>query len=120
MLSDRQRAEFLRDGYLVLDEFLSNPEVDSILASMTTHVDAHGQVLQVDRRDLIATQVFKTIVGNDCEKNIKLFSHLWREKILNLAQWLVPFDLQPLNDHDIGSGAEKNRESCALTIRTGP
>src|SRR5271170_839381 len=116
MLGDKQRAEFLRDGYLVLDEFLSRTEVDSILASITTHIDAGGQILQVDRRDLIATQIFKTIAGDDCEKNIYLLSHLWRESILSLAQGLVPFDLQPLNDSDIGLNLNITERSGLLSF----
>ena len=97
-----QRSEFLRDGYLIVDEFLSLSEIDSILESVKDYVNKGGPVLQVDRKDLIATQVFKTIVGDDCERNVALFSHLWRERILDLTRKLVPFDLVPLNDASIG------------------
>lgn len=109
------RAQFLQDGYAVVDDFLSGPEVDAILASIDAYRAAGRQVLQVERKDLIATQVFKTIVGSDCESHIKGFSELWRSRILDLARQLVPFSLEPLNDAAIGINVNITERSGTLS-----
>ncbi|MDP7720889.1 2OG-Fe(II) oxygenase [Mycobacterium sp. TY814] len=97
-----ERKDFLYKGYAIFDDFLSPAEVNKILDSIRLYQERDGDMLQVERRDLIATQVFKTIVGEDCEANIALLSDLWRRRILALSTELAGIDLTPINDAAIG------------------
>ena len=67
------REAFMRDGYVVVNDFLSIKAGDEILHSIDSHIHSGGEVIDVDRRDLIATQQFRTIVGENCEHNIAMF-----------------------------------------------
>ena len=86
MSIETQRAEFNSKGYVVIDDFLSSSEVRQILESIEAYQAAGREVVQVDQKSLIRTQIFKTIVGDDCEKHIALFRDLWRNRILELSK----------------------------------
>lgn len=96
------REEFLHKGYTVFDDFLSPEEVKNVLDSIERYRKEDRELLQVERRDLIATQIFKTIVGTECENNVALISDLWRKQILALATELAGIELTPINDAAIG------------------
>lgn len=96
------REEFFHKGYTVFDDFLSPEEVKEVLDSIERYRETNRELLQVERRDLIATQVFKTIVGEDCENNVALISDLWRKRILALSTELAGIELTPINDAAIG------------------
>lgn len=110
------RADFLHKGYAVFDDFLSPEEVKAVLDSIERYRESNHELLQVDRRDLIATQVFKTIVGDDCENNIALFSDLWRERILALSNELSRIELTPINDAAIGLNVNITERSGQISF----
>jgi len=112
MSIETQRAEFNMKGYVVIDDFLSSSEIRQILDSIEAYQAAGREVVQVDQKSLIRTQIFKTIVGDDCEQHIALFRDLWRNRILELSKQLAGAHLLPLNDSAIGL-------NCNITERSG-
>jgi hypothetical protein len=77
------REEFDDKGYVVIDDYLSSTEIRQVLESVEAYRAAGREVIQVDQKSLIRTQVFKTIVGDECEQHIALFGDLWRRRILS-------------------------------------
>lgn len=106
------RKEFDDKGYVVIDDYLSSPEVRQVLDSIEAYRASGREVIQVDQQSLVRTQVFKTIVGDDCEQHIALFGDLWRRRILELSKQLSGVDLLPINDSAIGL-------NCNITERSG-
>ena len=106
------RAEFQEKGYAVIDDYLSSSEVQQILQSIEDYRATGHEVIQVDQKSLIRTQVFKTIVGDDCDRHVALFGDLWRNRILALSKDLSGVDLVPINDSAIGL-------NCNITERSG-
>jgi hypothetical protein len=110
------RKEFRERGYVVIDDFLLPNEISEILDSIETYRASGSEIIQVDNRDIIRTQIFKTIVGQNCEDHVVAFSDLWRTRIFEIAKDLVDCELFPINDPTIGINVNMTELSGELSF----
>jgi hypothetical protein len=109
------RREYRERGCVVIDDFLSPMEISEILASVDDYKDSGREIIQVNQRDILCTQVFKTTVGRDCEDYITAFSDLWRGRIREVSKDLADCDLLLIDAPAIGINVNMTEPSGQLT-----
>ena len=114
MITQEQRDFYWEQGYLIIEDLFSEPEIDKIYNRLALHADKEwSNMLNPDRHDFIIMHTAQKLADMDkqsekvqywreCEETANLISKLFRDKrIVNILEELYNDQMYGLSTHMI-------------------
>ena len=115
MLTDNELIEFKRRGYLLIDNFLSSAELTEIELKINS-IYLGGDILVVNKKNLLRTQKFYTLLGSEVLKKIPIINQIFEHRVKDLLDGLFGPKFVPLENKDIGVSLNITPQSGSLSF----